>query len=229
MAISIFRRFGLVPFYAPFIPELVQPVMEGESQIDGLAVYHISGLQPPSETPGEQEEVFYSVMAYDLYIGKEDMLLKRLRINAEMRIPTPEETIIQTTVYDYFDYNAPVHISLPPVDPCNRSTGPGRWLDCHRLSQRVYWLGERLGVSDAPDLALDGAWINYTDESRTIKKDSRLTIVYAGENPSSDPGSVYLEQWYRPAWEEYLSGFAGYDPELVPQGGPVNWWQHPCV
>ena len=82
---------SLIPFYDPIIPELVQPVLQGESQVGGADVYHITGQQPPSEEAREpQVETGYSVTGYDLYIGKEDMLLRRLQISAEMSFPTPE-------------------------------------------------------------------------------------------------------------------------------------------
>ena len=106
------------------------------------------------------------------------------------------------------------------TDSCLPSDDPRGNLERDRFSQRVYWLGERLAIPASPALEFNGSYIDYRYGSETINEDSGLIITY---------NSLSLEQWYRPEWEECLQQFTGYDPKIVYPGGPINWWQHPCI
>ena len=210
-------------------------VAEGET-IDGRPMYYVTGLFEPDV----QQNSAPQVSRYGLFVDQETMRLRRLVINTEFSAPGPAGEAVgqefeerfqysQHVVYDYFDYNEPVAIELPPFDPCNFSADTKELLSCGRFSQRVYWLGDRLETTGAPSLELDGAWVSYGNDDDVITEDSRLTVVYRGQKTTGGRGSIYLEQWSRPAWEKYVARFTGYDPGTVPAGGPVNWWQHPCV
>jgi len=205
--------------------------------IDGTPMYYVTGILEPDPLP---PPAIQGPQHYGLFINQETMRLRRLIITSEFGVPNPlgdgegqgpaeEYRISLRLVYDYFDYNEPVAIELPPFDPCNFSADTKELLSCGRFSQRVYWLGDRLETTGAPSLELDGAWVSYGNDDDVITEDSRLTVVYRGQKTTGGRGSIYLEQWSRPAWEKYVARFTGYDPGTVPAGGPVNWWQHPCV
>ncbi|MCH8989459.1 MAG: hypothetical protein IIA92_11720 [Chloroflexi bacterium] len=211
--------------------------MEEDAVIDGTPMYHVTGIYEPDPLP---PPAYQGPQHYGLFVDKETMRLRRLIITSEFSVPGPlgdgegqrpaeESRMSMRLVYDYFDYNEPVAIELPPFDPCNSSADTKELLSCGRFSQRVYWLGERLETTGSPDLELDGAWINYGNDDDVITEDSRLTVVYASPKNTDGGTSVYLEQWSRPAWDEYLTQFSGFDPGTFLSSGPVNWWQHPCV
>jgi hypothetical protein len=114
------------------------------------------------------------------------------------------------------------------TDPCIETDDPELLLQCNQFSQRAYWLGRELAIPGADDLAFDSSYIDDGDEP--ISPRTRLAIVY-GPKGAPHPGgaAIYLFEWYRPTWEEFVAQFKGYDPSTIPPGGPVNWWQHPCV
>jgi len=114
------------------------------------------------------------------------------------------------------------------TDPCVETDDPELLLRCEQFSQRVYWLGQELAIPDADDLVFISSYIDDGDEP--ISPHTRLAIVYGQKSaPGYLPGEIYLFLWYRPTWEEFVAQFEGYDPSTVPAGGPINWWQHPCV
>lgn len=121
--------------------------------------------------------------------------------------------------------SSPATVSTSPtVDPCVEAQDPELLLACQEFSQQAYWLGPELTISDADDLVLISSYVDDGDEP--ISSDTRLVVVYGSQSALE---RVYLSEWHRPAWETFLSGFTGYDPSVVPEAGPINWWQHPCV
>ena len=228
---------GFVPSGDLMFPELDNAKVEDGVVIDGTPMYYVTGIYEPDPLP---PPAFQAPQHYGLFINQETMRLRRLIITSDFGVPGPlgddegqepaEETRFSLhLVYDFFDYNEPVAIELPSIDPCTRTAVAKERLNCDRLAHRVYWLGERLETTGSLDLELDGAWINYGNEDDSITEDSRLTVVYASPKTGGGKNSIYLEQWTRLAWEEYVEQFSGYDAGTSPASGPVNWWQHPCV
>ena len=218
-------------------PELDDAEVEEGVVIDGTPMYHVTGIYEPDPLP---PPAYQAPQHFGLFINQETMRLRRLIITSEFVVPYPlgnvegqepveESRMSMRLVYDFFDYNEPVVIALPPIDPCTRSTETKERLNCGRLAHRVYWLGERLEITGSPDLEFDGTWINFGNNDDLITEDSRLTVVYASPKNTDGGTTVYLEQWSRPAWDDFMAQFSGYDPGTVPASGPVNWWQHPCV
>lgn len=222
---------GWVPPEEVFIPELEDAEVAEDETIDGRPMYHVTGRYEANEPPPAMS----SVSQYSLFVDQETMLLRRAVIDGELTSPNladwypgpePIEPIqlTQHAVYDYYDYNEPVVIESPTFDPCTRTADAKERLGCDRLPLRVYWLGDRLETPGAPDLELDGGSINYGNEDDAITEDSRLMTVYGGESDS-----IYLEQWSRKQWEEYLAQFSGFDSGTFMSRGRGNWWDHPCV
>ena len=218
----------------PYLDDLNVAVGE---VIDGTPMYHVTGIYEPEPV---QPPAYQGPKQYGLFINQETMRLRRLIITSEFVVPYPlrdgegqgpaeESRMSMRLVYDYLDYNGPVAIELPPFDPCNFSADTKELLGCGRLAHRVYWLGDRLEITGSPDLELDGTWINFGNNDDLITEDSRLMVVYANPKNTDGGTSVYIEQWSRPAWDDFLAQFSGYDPGTLPTSGPVDWWQHPCV
>lgn len=120
-----------------------------------------------------------------------------------------------------------VAIVSPTSDPCVDAPDPELLLSCPRFWQPFYWLGEELEVPGRVSLALVSSYID--DGEEPISDRTRLVLGYGpkGQRPGGD--ALWLFLWFRPAWEDYVGQFTGYDPATVPAEGPVNWWQHPCV
>ncbi len=95
--------------------------------------------------------------------------------------------------------------------------------DCAEFSQPLYWLGQELRVPGLPVVRLSSSYTGPDEQPTTPR-----TYVVLGYGPErSTP--IEVKEWYKPTWEEYTAQFTGYDPSTVPETGPVNWWQHPCV
>lgn len=107
----------------------------------------------------------------------------------------------------------------------SRGQGPEEILRCTTFTQRAYWLGKRLSVRNAPDLFFVSSWTEPDEQPITLS--TRLVPVYRSE--PTGPTGLYLIEWARPAWSTRIGQFTGYAASTVPGGGPVNWWQHPCV
>jgi len=123
---------------------------------------------------------------------------------------------------------SPTQTSETAIDPCVQSDDRELLLRCEQFSQQAYWLGRQLPIPDADDLVFMSSYIDDGDEP--ISPRARLAIIY-GPKDAAQPRAeaIYLFEWYRPTWEDYVAQFKGYDPSTVPPGGPANWWQHPCV
>ena len=98
------------------VPEMGDATLLEDEVIDGLTVYHLTGTR----TPDFAEGVPAPVSTYGLYIGKEDMLLRRLVIETDFSglaesAPSGEDyvSVSQRVTYEFYDYNQPVTIELP--------------------------------------------------------------------------------------------------------------------
>jgi hypothetical protein len=100
---------------------------------------------------------------------------------------------------------------------------PENLLSCKQLAQPPYWLGGVLKVPGLPDVELNGSYT--TNDERPISALTNLVLDYG---PGQVP-KITLTEWNRATWQDSVSRFTSYDPATVPIGGPVNWWQHPCV
>ena len=123
---------------------------------------------------------------------------------------------------------SPTPTSEGATDPCIRSGDPELLLQCERFSQRAYWLGRELAIPGVDDLVFISSYID--DGDQPISSRTRLALIYGPKHSATQRAeAIYLYEWYRPTWEDHVAQFKGYDPSTVPAGGPVNWWQHPCV
>jgi len=103
------------------VPELDDAAQLEDEVIDGLAVYHLAGTSVSEVVEGLPGPV----STYDLYIGKENMLLRRLVIETDFsgfaESAPGNEDFVPTShrvTYDFYDYDEPVTIELP------ESSGP---------------------------------------------------------------------------------------------------------
>ncbi len=101
-----------------FVPELDDTTLLEDEVIDGLAVYHLAGTSMSEFSEG----IPAPVNTYDLYIGKENMLLQRLVIETDFSgfaesAPSNEDSVptSQRATYDFYDYHQPVRIELPEL------------------------------------------------------------------------------------------------------------------
>ena len=192
-------------------------VVEGET-IDGRSMYHVTGRYEPYF----QRQSEHQVSHYGLFVDQETMRLRRLVIDYEYSTSVPADVAggqVQTeiaqsgghVVYDLFDYNEPLVIELPPLDPCNYSADAKERLSCDRFLQRIYWLGDRLQIAGPPDLEL----ASTSFSSNVITEESRLTVAYEGLTTTGFTELIALHQWSRPEWKKYMAGFTGYDHKSV--------------
>lgn len=98
------------------IPDLDDTVLLDYEEIDGLAVYHATANSASKVVQG----VPIPVVTHHLFIGKEDMLLRRMVTEADFpelgeSAPSGEDylPISLLITYDLYDYNEPVTIELP--------------------------------------------------------------------------------------------------------------------
>ncbi len=103
---------------------------------------------------------------------------------------------------------------------------PENLLTCDKITQPLYWLGKRFSLPGLPDVVLSSSYTLWDEQPITPK--THVFLRYAVEGTRIRNG-FDLYEWYRPAWNDYVAQFTGYDASTVPEGGPVNWWQHPCV
>jgi len=99
------------------IPDLDDTVLLDDEDIDGLAMYHVTGTWMSEAV---QRAAAGPVTSYDLFIGKEDLLLRRMVIESkfpELAESAPSEEdyipISGLITYDFHGYNEAVTIELP--------------------------------------------------------------------------------------------------------------------
>ena len=232
---------GPVDEYPGFIPYPPFLRLDDARRLDDTSIAdvraHVVEGKTRSSDPGTRFGVVFNV---ELAVSTTDFRVLRMiirdvyrRVAASEPGGTPEPlptTPTDAITFSYYDFNQPVALDPPEVagNGCADSRfDPQRLLGCGRFSQTVYWLGQRLAVEGAPDLVLFNS--SRSDGEGPISPSTRLVTNYR-EADSGAPGSgVELHQWHRPAWEEYIGQFTGYDPANLPPGGAENWWQHPCV
>lgn len=130
------------------------------------------------------------------------------------KVNTQTSSVIETGVCRGFDHEHPEQL-----------------LSCNKITQPLYWLGERFAVPGFPDVELRTSYTKYSEQPITSK-----TQVFMGYRARSSPERFDLNEWYRPTWNEYAGQYVAYDPQKGPllsdgryTDAPVNWWQHPCV